>query len=119
MQTNETMPKKVTLEMIEGEIAVEHYFTAADGVERARAAEGFKADPLGSLCRLTFCVLLMKNGFSVTGESACVDPAEFNAELGRKIARQNAINKVWALMGYELSSKREAVPSLLLCNSTL
>lgn len=54
---------------------------------------------------LTFCVLVLKNGYTVTGESACASPENFDAELGRKIARQNAINEVWPLMGYELRSK--------------
>lgn len=43
--------------------------------------------------------------FTVTGESACASPENFDAELGRKIARQNAENKIWPLMGYELRSK--------------
>ena len=54
---------------------------------------------------LTFCVLVLRNGFTVTGESACASPENFDAELGRKIARQNAINKVWPLMGYALKQK--------------
>lgn len=54
---------------------------------------------------LTFCVLVLKNGFTVTGESACASPENFDAEIGRKIARQNAVQKVWPLMGYELRSK--------------
>jgi hypothetical protein len=41
----------------------------------------------------------------VTGESACASPENFDAEIGRKIARQNAINKVWTLMGYHLKQK--------------
>lgn len=53
---------------------------------------------------LTFCVLVLNNGFTVTGESACASPENFDAEIGKKIARQNAINKVWPLMGYELRS---------------
>lgn len=57
--------------------------------------------PLGLL---TFCVLVLKNGFTVTGESACASPENFDAELGRKIARQNAVAKIWPLMGYELRS---------------
>ena len=57
---------------------------------------------------LTFCVLVLRNGFTVTGESACASPENFDAEIGRKIARENAINKVWALMGYELRSKLHA-----------
>ena len=51
---------------------------------------------------LTFCVLVMQNGFTVTGESACADPENFDAEIGRKIARENAVQKVWPLMGWEL-----------------
>jgi hypothetical protein len=51
---------------------------------------------------LTICVLKLKNGFLVTGESACADPANFNAEIGRKIARENAREKIWMLEGYLL-----------------
>ncbi len=54
---------------------------------------------------MTICVLVLRNGFTVTGESACASFENFDAELGRKIARQNAINKVWPLMCYELHSK--------------
>lgn len=54
---------------------------------------------------LTVCVLLLANGFTVTGESACASPENFNAELGKKIARDNARQKIWALEGYSLRSK--------------
>ncbi len=57
------------------------------------------------LSLLTFCVLVLRNGFTVTGESACASPENFDAELGRKIARQNAVAKIWPLMGYELRSQ--------------
>lgn len=46
------------------------------------------------LTLLTFCVLVLKNGFTVTGESACASPENFDAEIGRKIARQNAVQKI-------------------------
>lgn len=58
-----------------------------------------------ALSLLTFCVLVLKNGFTVTGESACASPENFDAEIGRKIARENATQKIWPLMGYELKSK--------------
>jgi len=58
-----------------------------------------------ALYLLTFCVLVLRNGFTVTGESACASPENFDAELGRKIARQNAVQKVWPLMGYALRNK--------------
>lgn len=53
----------------------------------------------------TSCLLHLENGFTVHGESACASPENFNAELGRKIARDNAKNKIWALEGYLLKEK--------------
>lgn len=54
---------------------------------------------------LTVCCLTLKNGFTVTGESACVSPENFNAEIGQKIARENARNKIWQLEGYLLKQR--------------
>lgn len=54
---------------------------------------------------LTVCALTLRNGFQVVGESAAASPANFDAEIGRKIARDNARNKIWALEGYLLRSK--------------
>lgn len=51
---------------------------------------------------LTVCALTLRNGFIVTGESAAASPENFDAELGRKIARDNARNKIWAFEGYTL-----------------
>ena len=90
---------RVTPEDIEANIVSEHYFTAE------QAAFAAFDPPRGSdvvhpaLSLLTFCVLVLRNGFTVTGESACASPENFDAELGRKIARQNAVAKLWPLMG--------------------
>ena len=54
---------------------------------------------------LTVCCLVLKNGFTVTGESACASPENFNEELGRKIAFDNAKHKIWQLEGYALRNK--------------
>ena len=54
---------------------------------------------------LTVCVLTLLNGFYVTGESACASPENFDAEIGRTIARQNAREKIWALEGYLLRDR--------------
>lgn len=54
---------------------------------------------------LTVCALKLRNGFMVTGESAAASPENFNAELGRKIARDNARNKIWAFEGYLLRER--------------
>jgi hypothetical protein len=98
---------RVTPQDIEANIASEHYFTASQGVGLP-PVEGVDYIPprgVGPLDLLTFCVLVLRNGFTVTGESACASPENFDAELGRKIARTNAVNKVWPLMGYALRNK--------------
>lgn len=54
---------------------------------------------------LTVCALTLRNGFIVTGESAAASPANFDQSIGRKIARENARNKIWAFEGYLLREK--------------
>lgn len=54
---------------------------------------------------LTVCCLKLANGFTVTGESACASPENYDINLGRKIARDNARQKIWALEGYRLRSE--------------
>jgi hypothetical protein len=88
---------RVTPGDIEENISGEYFFTAADATKESPRLPGLEL--------LTFCVLVLKNGFTVTGESACASPENFDAELGRKIARQNAVNKIWPLMGYALKQK--------------
>ena len=104
---------RITPADIEANIVSEHYFTARDG-RRGAIVDGTyvgreKPQPeesdLATLDLLTFCVLVLRNGFTVTGESACASPENFDAEIGRKIARQNAVQKVFPLMGYALRSE--------------
>jgi len=52
--------------------------------------------------QLTVCCMTLENGFTVTGESACASPENFDAEIGRKIAFKNAREKIWMLEGYLL-----------------
>jgi hypothetical protein len=54
---------------------------------------------------MTVCALTLRNGFQVIGKSASASPENFNEEIGRKIARDNARNKIWALEGYALRNK--------------
>lgn len=93
---------RVTPQRIEEVIAAEFYFTASEGAGASGYTSKSQLENLSPLSLLTFCVLVMQNGFTVTGESACASPENFNAELGRKIARQNAIAKIWPLEGYLL-----------------
>ena len=51
---------------------------------------------------LTIALLTLENGYTVTGQSACADPANFDEELGKKIAVDDAVKKVWPLEGYLL-----------------
>jgi len=95
---------RVTPADLQANIVSEHYFTAQQGavaaaVELGAACSDGTHNPLNLL---TFCVLVLRNGFTVTGESACASPENFNEEIGRKIARQNAEQKIWPLMGYHL-----------------
>ena len=99
---------RVTPDELQANIVGEYLFTAADGVQAAFSSQ----DELtrltgahGELALLTFCVLVLRNGFTVTGESACASPENFNEEIGRKIARKNAEQKIWPLMGYELKQR--------------
>jgi len=55
---------------------------------------------------LTICVLDLANGFTVTGESACVSAENYNPDIGEKIAYDNARNKIWALEGYLLKQQQ-------------
>lgn len=73
-----------------------------DHIDATIAAEDYHVFP--GTC-LTVCCLTLKNGFTVTGESACASPENFDAELGCKIARDNARNKIWALEGYLLRQR--------------
>ncbi len=95
---------RITPDDIKANIASEHYFTASQGAAGASYVI-HDANDRGPLSLLTFCVLVLKNGFTVTGESACASPENFDVLIGRRIARENAVQKIWPLMGYELKSK--------------
>ena len=101
---------RVTLDDIEANILSEHYFTAADGVI---GTMDYDSTPQSHPCPdvldlLTFCVLVLRNGFTVTGESACVSQENFDFAIGCKIARQNAVEKIWPLMGYALKERLQS-----------
>lgn len=105
---------RITPAQVEQSIVSEHYFTADQGARAAQQFDAFlNAHLYGEgvvdtskvpkeLSLLTFCVLVLGNGFTVTGESACASPENFDDEIGRKIARKNATEKIWPLLGFEL-----------------
>ncbi len=91
---------RLTPSLIDDQIVAEYTVRASDAFAGAPVHDALKC--------LTLCVLVLKNGFTVTGESACASPENFNADLGAKIARDNARNKIWALEGYALRSRLAA-----------
>lgn len=108
---------RITPALVEANIASEHYFTAAQGLVGAQSEITSGEYNVGELRPvteimvplplrlLTFCVIVLRNGFTVTGESACASPENFNEEIGRKVARENAVGKIWPLMGYQLRTQ--------------
>ena len=90
---------RVTQADIEANIVSEHYINAGEVLLKAFRPESDERGPLGLLI---FCVLVLRNGFTVTGESACASPENFDPEIGRRVARANAVQKMWPLMGYAL-----------------
>jgi hypothetical protein len=91
--------ERVTLQDVEAAICGEYFLNAG------RAVTAFGMPATEGLNLLTVCVLSLWNGFTIIGKSACADPANFNEEIGRRLARTDAVNQIWPLMGYELKSR--------------
>lgn len=107
---------RVTLEQLEANILDEAYFTAGSAFKN-EDLKGEKYHP--SMDLLTFCVLVLRNGFTVTGQAACASPENFDPEIGRRVARGDAVRQVWALMGYELRSKLHRIEKLSVSDDRL
>ena len=96
---------RLTPEDIDKVIVDQYYFTAANAQWGADPNTSALIGMHKQLETLTFCVLILKNGFTVTGESACASPENFDPEIGKKIAYQNAREKIWLLEGYLLKQR--------------
>lgn len=94
---------RLTPQLIDEQIHSEHYIQHI-GQELKEMNEPNLLSASALAC-LTICILVLKNGFTVVGKSACASPANFDAGLGRKIAREDARNQIWALEGYHLRHK--------------
>lgn len=84
-----------------------HFFTAAQGVDMCNP-EMTDAKMPPELSLLTFCVLILHNGFMVNGYSACASPENYDWEIGCDIARQNAEREIWPLLGFRLRDQLAA-----------
>ena len=96
---------RLTPDYIDSVIVDKYFFTSANAQWGADPNTTSLIGMHKQLETLTFCVLILKNGFTVTGESACASPENFNAEIGQEIAYENARNKIWQLEGYLLKQK--------------
>jgi Phage protein (N4 Gp49/phage Sf6 gene 66) family len=56
---------------------------------------------------ITDCRIVMGNGFGVSGESACVNPENYNQQIGEKIAYDNAFRQLWPLFGFLFAEKNK------------
>lgn len=91
---------RVSLADIEAAIAERHDFTADKVIVRESTAY--------DVGLLSICILIMHNGFMVIGKSAPASPENFNAELGRKLAYEDAVRQLWPLMGFALRDRLAA-----------
>lgn len=96
---------RLTPDLIDSVIVDKYFFTAANAQWGADPNTTALIGMHKQLETLTFCVLILKNGFTVTGESACASPENFDAEIGKKIAYDNAREKIWMLEGYLLKQR--------------
>lgn len=111
----------VTNDTIDDVIAFECYFTGLQGAKAGLQADlgrdnekygrlysqeeafqlaEFNFDHQDTLGTLTICVLVLKNGTTVVGTGACVDPSKYDKEIGRSIARKKAVAQIYPLLGY-------------------
>ena len=90
-------PHRVSLDSMEAKIAGEYSFTLDKALPGVPLLPGMEV--------MTVCVIVMRNGFMVIGKSAPADPAKFNADLGHKFAREDAVRQLWPLEGYALREK--------------
>ena len=93
--------KKSTEEMIQEKNLTAPRLTP-DLIDETIVSEDYYVFPNTTL---TICRLELVNGFSCTGESAAVSMDNFDEEIGRKVARENARDKIWQLEGYLLKQK--------------
>ena len=89
---------------IQGYVSEEHFMNVGEAL-------GMPEDHPSRV--MTLCVVVLKNGFTLTGESGCADPRKYDRAIGEKIAKENALNKAWPLMGYVLRSQLAGMSGLI------
>ena len=98
---------RITPEDVEANIVGEHYHHPT-GYDWGCGTHVGTSD-IDKIKRHTVCILTLRNGFTVVGvNEGPVSAANFDQELGRKLAREKAVDQIWPLMGYELRSRLAA-----------
>lgn len=88
---------RVSLADIQAAIVARYDITGSSAVGTYPAHE--------SLDVLSICILVMQNGFTIIGKAAPASPANFDRNLGIKLAYEDAVRQVWPLMGYALRDR--------------
>lgn len=102
---------RVALADIEGAIKARFDFNASDAIFHLAtngAIPPAYPEDVSPLRLLSICILVMRNGFTIIGKSAPASPENFNAELGKKFAYEDAVRQLWPLMGFALRDKLAA-----------
>lgn len=89
----------VTKKSIQDKIKSVYYLNAGSALGMM---DKIDEDDKANLSLVTICIIILENGFKVEGVSACVDPANYNEEVGRNCAYENAFEKIWEIEGYLL-----------------
>lgn len=96
---------RVSLDDLQNNIAECHFVLGAQAVNAVGSFSRF-----ASVDTLTICLLVTNNGFTIIGKSAPASADNFDAELGRKLAYEDAVRQLWPLMGYALREQLSATP---------
>lgn len=98
---------RVSLADLEANIKEEHYFNMRDALngEAARLAAGDRFPSDHPTATMTVCVLVLQNGFIVVGKATPASPENFNPEVGRKFALEDAMRQMWPIMAYALKER--------------
>ena len=99
------MDEYVTVAQVKSEIAAVYYFNGLEAVKSGLPATHPEPTRAETLKCMTICVIVLRNGFTVTGQSVCADPANYNEQDGREYAYRKAEDKIWPYLGYELRTE--------------
>ena len=95
------IPLRVTPEQVENAISHCYYVTGHEAVSRYYYVG---EEPRKNIELLTLCILVLANGYTVVGKSACVDPNAFDALKGRELAFEDAVSQVYPLLAFMLKT---------------